>query len=387
MKEKLTSPVLFVPFADLHQQYISIRDEIDGAIADVIRSSAFIRGPYVERFEQEFAEAQQSPFCISCANGTDALYIAMVSLGLRRGDEVIVPAMSWISTSESVTQAGGQVVFCDIDSQRFTIDVEKLADKITERTVGIIPVHLYGQPADMGAVMAIAEKHSLWVIEDCAQAHLAAINGKKVGTYGAAGTFSFYPGKNLGAMGDAGAIVTQDAELADRMAMFARHGGLVKGEHTIEGINSRMDGIQAAILSVKLRYLIHWTEQRRACAAKYAERLSGLLGVELPMPCDGVEHVWHLYVICLDQRTELADFLAHRGVQTVINYPRALPYLPCYESMGHTKDDFPVASTMQNRVLSLPIYPEISEAQIDQVTNAVFEFFGNKEYASKDLKP
>ncbi len=314
-----------IPFADLHSQYLSIKPEIDDAIAAVIRESAFIRGPYVERFETEFAEALGVSHCVSCANGTDALYIAMHALGVQPGDEVITTAHSWIATSETITQAGGKVVFCDTERDSFNIDAAQIESKITPRTVGIIPVHLYGQAADMDAIMAIARKHGLWVIEDCAQAHLARYKGRLVGTFGQAATFSFYPGKNLGAMGDAGAVVTGDRDLAQRMAMFARHGGLTKGEHQIEGINSRLDGMQAAILSVKLRHLEAWTRARRDKAASYSAMLAGIAGLETPVEGEGREHVYHLYVVRHDRRDDLAAHLAATGIQTVINYPVAAP--------------------------------------------------------------
>jgi dTDP-4-amino-4,6-dideoxygalactose transaminase len=360
-----------VPFADLHAQYLTIKPEIDAAIAKVISQSAFIRGPFVEQFEHEFTNAVGMPHCVSCANGTDALYIAMAALGLKPGDEVIVPAMSWISSSETVTQAGAKVVFCDVDPRTYTIDIAKLADKVTHRTVGIIPVHLYGQPADMDGVMAIAERHGLWVIEDCAQAHLATFKSRQVGTFGVAATFSFYPGKNLGAMGDAGAIITGDKSLADRMAMFARHGGLIKGDHQIEGINSRLDGLQAAILSVKLKRLVAWTDSRRAIAAQYHERLSGLPNLDVPHIANDRNPVWHLYVIGHDRRDELAAFLKSRGIQTVVNYPRGLPFLPCYSHLGSKPEDYPVVHRMQSRILSLPIFPEMTENQIEAVANAL----------------
>ena len=264
-----------VPFADLYQQYLNLKPEMDVAIASVIAESSFIRGPHVEAFEAAFAKAIGTSHCVSAANGTDTLYIAMRSVGVKPGDEVIVPAMSWISTSETVTQAGGKVVFCDLDPTTHTIDIKALENKVSPRTVGIIPVHLYGQPADMDGVMACASRHKLWVIEDCAQAHLATYKGRTVGTMGIAGSFSFYPGKNLGAMGDAGALVTNDADLARRMAMLARHGGIVKGVHEIEGINSRLDGLQAAILNVKLPHLDKWTKRRRALAKAYIAGLEG----------------------------------------------------------------------------------------------------------------
>src|SRR5476649_1830593 len=225
-----------VPYADLQLQYRTIKAEVDAAIAAVIRDNAFIRGPYVDAFEREFADAVDVKHCISCANGTDALYLAMAALKVQPGDEVITTAHSWISTSAMITHAGATVVFADTDGATFTIDPAAIEAAITPRTVGIIPVHLYGQPADMDAIMALARKHGLWVIEDCAQAHLARYKGRQVGTFGNAATFSFYPGKNLGAYGDAGRAVTNDDALADLMATFARHGG--KGEHVMEGINS-----------------------------------------------------------------------------------------------------------------------------------------------------
>src|SRR6201997_1659153 len=230
---------MLVPFADLQLQYQTIKSEIDGAIANVIRDNAFIRGPYVDAFERDFAEAVEAPHCVSCANGTDALYLAMAALKVRPGDEVITTAHSWISTSAMITHAGAVPVFCDTDGATFTIDPEAIEAAITPRTVGIVPVHLYGQPADMDAIMSIARRHNLWVVEDCAQAHLARYRGRQVGTFGKVAISSFYPGKNLGAMGDAGAVVTNDGALAEQIAVLARHGGLTKHEHRIEGINSR----------------------------------------------------------------------------------------------------------------------------------------------------
>jgi dTDP-4-amino-4,6-dideoxygalactose transaminase len=360
-----------VPFADLHAQYQSIKPEIDAAIASVIETSAFIRGPFVDKFEAEFANVLGVNHCVSCANGTDAIYIAMHALGVRPGDEVITTAHSWIATSETISQTGANVVFCDTDKDSFNIDVKQIEEKITPRTVGIIPVHLYGQPADMDAIMAVAKKHGLWVIEDCAQAHLARYKGRYVGTFGQAATFSFYPGKNLGAMGDAGAIVTNDSALSSRMAMFARHGGLTKGDHQIEGINSRLDGLQAAILSVKLDHLPAWTSSRQKIAAQYNNLLSGISAITTPMVAEGSEHVYHLYVIRHEKRGELAKILNARGIQTVINYPVALPFLPAYQRLQHKPEDFPNAWSNQDRILSLPIYPELSEDQQHAVIHAI----------------
>jgi len=365
---------MIVPFADLHSQYLSIRKDIDEAIAAVIASSAFIRGPFVQKFEEEFAAAVGAEHCVSCANGTDSLYISMHALGVKPGDEVITTAHSWISTSETISQAGGIPVFCDTDTDSFTIDPAKIEERITSKTVGIIPVHLYGQPADMDRIMAIARKHNLWVIEDCAQAHLARYKGKLVGSFGNAASYSFYPGKNLGAMGDAGAITTNDANLARKMAMFARHGGITKGDHQIEGINSRLDGLQAAILSQKLPHLVKWTQRRREIAARYDSLLASVPGITCPPTLSERDAVYHLYVIRHEQRDALAKHMNAQGIQTVISYPIALPFLPCYAHLGYEASDFPNAYHNQSRILSIPIFPEMSEAQIQTVVDSIASF-------------
>jgi dTDP-4-amino-4,6-dideoxygalactose transaminase len=362
-----------IPFVDLNAQYASIKLEIDAAIAATIAQSAYIRGPQVDRFEEAWAQTLGIKHCVSCANGTDALYIAMRGLGLKPGDQVITTAHSWISTSETITQAGGRVVFCDTDEDTFTIDPAWIESKITPATVGILPVHLFGQPADMDAIMAIAAKHKLWVIEDCAQAHLARYKGKLAGTFGNAATFSFYPGKNLGAYGDAGCAVTNDDRLADWMATFARHGG--KGEHVMEGINSRLDGLQAAILNVKLPHLASWTKARRRVAESYDSLFKGLKGVLTPKAAPNREHVYHLYVIRTQERDGLKKRLAEADIATVLNYPKALPFYPAYAYLKHSPEDFPVAFANQSRILSLPIYPEMTEEMIGYVAGEVRGFF------------
>jgi dTDP-4-amino-4,6-dideoxygalactose transaminase len=362
-----------IPFVDLHAQYLTIKEEIDRTIADVIKQSAYIRGPYVEKFETEYASAMGVRHCVSCSDGTAAIYIAMRGLGLKAGDEVITTAHSWISTTETITQAGGRVVFCDTDENTFTIDVAQIEAKITPRTVGIIPVHLYGQAADIAAIMAIARKHKLWVIEDCAQAHRATQNGQMVGTFGQAATFSFYPGKNLGAYGDAGALTTNDDRLADWCATFARHGG--KGDHVMEGINSRLDGLQAAILSVKLPHLPQWTAARQRVAAQYDRLLAGVGDIVTPKVSPDRTHVYHLYVIRTAQRDALRAHLTAAGISTVLNYPKALPFYPAYAYLGHKPADFPVAYANQSRILSLPIYPEMSDEMIQYVADQIKLFF------------
>jgi dTDP-4-amino-4,6-dideoxygalactose transaminase len=362
-----------IPFVDLHAQYLTIKPEIDNAIASVIAESSFIRGPHVDRFEQEFAAAVGVKRCVSCANGTDALYIAMKGLGIQPGDEVITTAHSWISTSETITQAGGRVVFCDTDEKTFTIDPAQIEAKITTRTVGIIPVHLYGQPADMDPILEIARRHNLWVIEDCAQAHMAEYRKRKVGTMGHAATFSFYPGKNLGAMGDAGCLVTNDDKLADWCETFARHGG--KGDHQIEGINSRMDGLQAAILSVKLPHLRTWTTARQRVASVYDKELLGVEGIRTPEVAEERIHVYHLYVLRCSNRDVLREQLKQRGIATVLNYPKALPFYPAYAYLGHKPEEFPVAYKHQHEILSIPIFPEMTPQQQEHVCESIKEFF------------
>jgi len=363
-----------VPFNDLFAQYVSLKDAIDTAMEAVIQQSAFVRGPFVKTFEEEFSKMFDANHCISCANGTDALYISMKALGVKDGDEVIAPAHSWISTTETITQAGGNVVFCDTEKDTYTIDPSEIEKKITEATVGIIPVHLFGQSADMDSILEIAHRHNIWVLEDCAQAHLAEYKGRKVGTFGDAASFSFYPGKNLGAMGDAGAILTNNTSLAEKMQRFARHGGLFKGEHLVEGVNSRLDGIQAAILSVKLKELRRWTSRRQEVAAHYSKRLIGLSTITTPVISDDRSHVFHLYVIRHKDRDGLKSFLADNGVETVVNYPVSLPLLPAYGHLEHSAEDFLVASSNQSQILSLPIYPEITDQQVDYVCDLIAAF-------------
>lgn len=362
-----------VPFNDLYSHHQSLQPDLDKAIREIIDSSSFIRGSAVDRFEALFAEAIGVKHCVSCANGTDALFITMKSLGVGPGSEVITTAHSWISTSSTITQAGGRVVFCDTEPETFTLNPSLIESKITENTRGIIPVHLYGQPADMTPILEIAERYGLWVIEDCAQAHLAHYYERTVGTLGTAGTFSFYPGKNLGAMGDAGCIVTNHDELAQHMTYYARHGG--KGEHFIEGINSRMDGIQGAVLSMKLPHLPRWTAKRQGIAKKYTELLAGTGDVVLPDTAEGREHVFHLYVILTERRDALKSYLGNHGIQTIINYPKALPFVPAYEYLGHQPEDFPVAYSHQDRILSLPLFPEMTDSQIEYVIACIQDFF------------
>jgi len=364
---------LRIPFVDLLAQYESIRTEVDNAISRVIAESAYIGGRFVKAFEEEFAEFLGTQYCVGCANGTDSLEILLKALEIGAGDEVIVPANSWISTSESVTSVGATPVFVDCNPHYYTIDVEKIEEKISNRTKAIIPVHLYGLPAEMDTVMAIAVQYGLKVIEDCAQAHGATYRGRTVGTIGDAGSFSFYPGKNLGAYGDAGCMVTNDPELATRIRMIANHGRLRKGDHMVEGRNSRLDGLQAAILSAKLPYLHRWTELRRSHAATY-DRLLADYDILVPQAPEYSYHVYHLYVIQLSQRDYVRDKLAASGIETGIHYPTPLPLLNAYARMGYSRNDFPVVSTASERILSLPMFAELTVQQLEHVASTVVHY-------------
>jgi dTDP-4-amino-4,6-dideoxygalactose transaminase len=364
-----------IPFVDLKAQYNSIKSEIDKAIQNVINETAFIKGKYVQQFEQDYAAMYGVKHVISCANGTDALYITLKALGVGSGDEVITTALSWISTSETITQAGAKVVFVDIDPNYYTIDTGKIEEKITSNTKAIIPVHLYGQPAGMDDVMAIAKKHNLYVIEDCAQSHFAQWKGQNVGTFGIAGTFSFFPGKNLGAYGDAGCIISNNDDLAIKARMFANHGALKKHDHELEGINSRMDGMQAAILSVKLKYIREWNYRRLQNALRYNELLADVEGIITPSIHPDVKHVFHIYVIRTEQREKLQAHLQKIGVETGIHYPTALPFLKAYKYLGHKPEDFPVAYQYPSQILSLPMYPELTEEMQVKVTDVIKSCF------------
>ncbi|HXY55769.1 MAG TPA: DegT/DnrJ/EryC1/StrS family aminotransferase [Nitrospirota bacterium] len=364
-----------IPLVDLQSQYNSIKKEIDAIMADVISKSAFIGGEYVKSFETSFAEFCQVKYCIGVGNGTDALFIALKTLGVGVGDEVITVANSFIATSEAITHAGAKVVFVDIDPKTYNIDTGKIEEKITSRTKVIIPVHLYGQPADMDPILVLARKHNLKVIEDAAQAHGAEYKGRRIGSIGDMACFSFYPGKNLGAYGDAGAIVTSNDSWALKARMIANHGRKDKYDHEMEGVNSRTDGLQAAILNVKLKHLVGWSEARRRNAYLYNEHLKGM-EVVTPFEIDYVKAVYHLYVIRIEKtlRRHLQDHLKLKGIATGIHYPIALPNLKAYSYLNHTENDFPEATMASQEILSLPMFPELQEKQIRFITETIKDF-------------
>jgi len=360
--------VLNVPFVDLKAQYLSIKDEIDSAIAAVLSESAFIGGPYVKQFEDAFASYTSAAHCIGVANGTDALYVALKTLGIGPGDEVITVANSFIATAEAITMAGARVVFVDIDPQTYLIDVSRIEEKITPKTRAIIPVHLYGHPADMQSLCELAKRHGLFVIGDAAQAHGATDNGIPIARLADITCFSFYPGKNLGAYGDAGALVTDNETWAAKARMLANHGRSNKYDHAFEGVNSRLDGLQAAILAVKLRHLDRWTECRRNNARLYNEALAST-SVVTPVERENVRAVYHLYVVRVpaEAREELQRKLQIAGISTGVHYPIALPYLNAYGYLGSAPADYPVALQASQQILSLPMYAELTPNQIEYV--------------------
>jgi dTDP-4-amino-4,6-dideoxygalactose transaminase len=366
-----------VPFLDLSAQYATIGDDIEASLFQVIEEKAFVRGRFVAEFERAFAAAYGVEHCIGVGNGTDSLFISLKMLGIGPGDEVITAANSWIASSEVISLAGAKPVFVDIEPDYFTMDPGAIESVATARTKAIIPVHLYGQPADMEAIGAIAADGGWHVIEDCAQAHFAELGGTKVGLFGDVGSFSFYPGKNLGAFGDAGCIITNDDSLAERLRSFANHGSSPssKHDHVMEGINSRLDGIQAAVLSVKLRHIREWNERRAQWASVYADELAGINGVTTPKIRPAATHVFHVYCIRTPRRDELREFLERRGIHTGIHYPRALPFLAAYARYGHTAADFPVAHAHQDQILSLPMYPELTREMVSHVAGTIREFF------------
>ena len=368
-----------IPFADLKTQYRSLQPEIDLAIKQVIEKCAFINGPYARKFEEEFAQFCAADFCVGVGNGTDALFIALKGLGVGPGDEVLVPAMTFIATAEAVTMAGAKPVFVDVDPENGTMDVADLHAKISPASKAAIPVHLYGHPADMEAIESLARENGLFIVQDAAQAHGVTIGGRPLSDFGDCACYSFYPGKNLGAYGDAGAIVTSDAVLAERMRKFANHGRKDKYDHQFEGVNSRMDGLQAAVLSVKLKHLKEWTTQRQAVAAIYDRELNGIDGLKLLKRRVWAGHVYHLYVVRCNDREALRDHLAENGVASGIHYPVAVPFMEAYESYGHTNEDFPAAYAMQESILSLPMYAELSEDDALRVCEVVREYFAGAE--------
>ena len=363
-----------IPLVDLKAQYDTLREEILDAIAEVLDGMHLYLGPRQEAFEKAYAHYCEAAACVSVSNGTDALELALRALGVGPGDEVITQPNSFIATAEAISATGATPVFVDVDARTSTLDPTLLEAAITPQTRAIIPVHLYGRPADMDPILAIARRHGVRVIEDSCQAHGARYHGRRAGSLGDLACFSFYFSKNLGAYGEAGAITTNDPALAEQIEVYRSHGSRVRYQHEVIGRNSRMDEIQAAILGIKLRYLDQWNEQRRHNAARLSDALAGT-SLVLPTPGgEDVYEVFHLYVVQHPERGALRQFLAERGINAAVHYPRPIHLQPAYAFLGHTPGAFPVSERLAETVLSLPMYAELSGEQIDRIATAVREF-------------
>lgn len=367
-----------IPLVDLHAQYETIKPEIDAAIQRTIDQTAFIMGPEARKFEAAFAEYCGVKHALGLDSGTAALHLAMLALGITAGDEVITTPHTFIATVEPITILGARPVFVDIDPRTYNLDPNRLEAAITPRTKAIIPVHLYGQPAELDAILEIARRHHIPVIEDAAQAHGAEYRGTRVGVFGDMACFSFYPGKNLGAYGDAGALVTNDDALADKVRMLRDHGRTTKYEHEITGYGFRLDGIQGAVLDVKLGHLNDWNAQRRAHADYYTELLTNVDdSIVTPYEPSHMRAVYHLYVIRARARDAAVEYLKAHNIEAGIHYPVPLHLQPVYKNLGYHKGDFPETERAAGEILSLPIYPELTHGQMERVVDTLREFYRN----------
>ena len=364
-----------VPFLDLKSQYTSIKAEVNPAIQNVLDNAAFILGDEVTQFETEFARAHDVKHCYGVSSGTDGNHAVLWALGVGPGDEVIMPVNTFIATAWGATLCSAMPVFVDCDIDSYNIDPKKVEAKITSRTRAIVAVHLYGQPADLDPLNEIARKHNIYLVEDCAQAHLAEYKGKKVGGVSQASSFSFYPGKNLGAYGEAGAVATNDSAVATKFKLIRDHGSDRKYYHEAYGHNYRMEAIQGAVLRVKLRHLDDWTEARRRHARRYDELLKRLPVIVKPAEMHYAKHVFHLYVVRTPHRDELQKHLETKGVATGLHYPVPLHLQKAFQDLGYRQGDFPVAEKVAKEILSLPMFPELTEQQISYVCDSIMEFF------------
>jgi len=371
------APEIQIPVEDITRQYQRIKDEVAAAIADVLPTGKYVLGPNLAAFEEEFAAYCQTRYSLGISNGTEALHLALAACGIGPDDEVISVPNTYIATVFAISYVGATPVFVDVDPVTFNIDVSQIENKITSRTRAILPVHLYGQVVDMDPLLEIARQHNLWVIEDAAHAHGALYKGKRAGSMGHVGCFSFYPRKVMGCYGDGGAVTTSDDELYDRIKMLRYMGQHKKYLHEVVGFQQRLDELQAAILRVKLRYLDEWTDERRQWAGLYTELLAGL-PVVTPETIDDVRHVYYQYAIRTPHRDELMHFLAERGIGSQNMYPLQVPYQPAYQHLGYKVGDFPVADAQVKEILCLPMFPELTEAEVRQVAGAIEEFFAGR---------
>jgi dTDP-4-amino-4,6-dideoxygalactose transaminase len=367
-----------IPFLDLKTQFREIEHEVLPMVKEAMENAAFIGGPQVSGFETEFAAFCDSKYGVGVNSGTDALRFALMAAGVGPGDEVITVAHTFIATTEAISQVGAKPVFVDILPDTYNMNASKIQRVIGPKTKAVLPVHIYGQPADMDPILEIAKKKNLVVIEDACQAHGSLYKGKKTGSMGVVGCFSFYPGKNLGAYGEGGAVVTQSEEIANKIRMIRDHGQAKKYYHDLEGYNGRLDAIQAGVLRIKLKRLVSWNEARRRNAQYYNELLSPIKGVTVPKEADGCRHVYHLYVILVEDRDGLSKYLNEKGVGTGLHYPVPLHLQKAYAYKGYKEGDFPVTESVAKRLLSLPMFPELTKAQIEYVADCVKQFMAKK---------
>lgn len=375
-----------VPFLDLYEQYKKISKEIDDSFHSVFHDTTFLGGSQVKKFEENYAHYLDVKHCIGVGNGTDAMIISLKALGIGKGDEVIVPANTFIATSEAVTAVGAQPVFVDCDPDFYTIDVAKIKSAITSKTKAIIPVHLYGHPVDMDEIIEIAVNNDLFIIENASQAHGAIYKGKKVGSLGDIGTFGFNPGCNFGAYGNGGAIVTNNDQLAKLSRLYANHGRVSKYDHEIEGMNSCLDDIQAAMLNVKLNYLDLWNRTRKQIAHMYDRDLKSFEGIVTPEKKRDVRPVYNYYVVRINHRKSVRKYLHKEGVETGIHYPIGLPFLSAYKKYNFKPEDFPVTYNYQNKLLSLPVYPELKKQSVNYIIDKLYNFRDGELVGLKKIK-
>lgn len=379
-----------VPFQDLKSQYKSIKEEVNAAIQEVLDSSAFILGKPVSDFEKEFAIAQNVKHCIGLSSGTDGNHAVLWALGIKNGDEVIIPVNTFIATAWGAVLCGAKPVFVDCDAENANIAAPLIEQAVTPNTRAVVAVHLYGQAADLDAIRNITDKYKMYLVEDCAQAHIAEYKGKRVGGLSDAASFSFYPGKNLGAYGEAGAAATNNDDLARKIRMIREHGSSEKYYHEIFGHNYRMEGIQGAVLGVKLKYLDLWTEKRRTAADLYRQYLGDIEEIKVPAEMPYAKHVYHLYVIQLinsseEERSHLASYLKENGIATGLHYPVPLHLQKCFSHLGYKKGDFPVAEKLASGSLTLPMFPEITEEQIKYVAGKIRDFFKSENIKRRSI--
>lgn len=364
-----------IPFIDFKKLHEPVRAEIDSEIKNVIDNNAFILGKTVTDFENDFAKAHDVKHCVGVSSGTDANHLALWVLGIKAGDEVIMPANTFIATAWGATLCGATPVFVDCEPDSYNLDPKKIEEKITPNTKAIVAVHLYGQPADLDAIREIADKHNLILLEDAAQAHIAEYKDNKIGGQSIAASFSFYPGKNLGAFGEGGAVTTNDDEIAAKVKMLRDHGSNKKYYHEMYGHNYRMEGIQGAVLGVKLKMLKEWTDKRRAAAKKYNDLLKDIKEIELPKEMSYANHVYHLFVIQTKKRDELQKFLNDNDIASGLHYPVPLHLQKCFDHLNYKKGDFPVTEKLADQCLSLPMFPDLSDEQIEFVCEKIKHFF------------